>query len=56
MSDNERIVNGYTIKPGADLAFADLRECNLRECDLRGCDLTFAKLPLGLLWAGDLAH
>ena len=45
MSDNERIVNGYTIKPGADLAFADLREC----------DLAFAKLPLGLLWSGDMA-
>ena len=105
MSDNERIVNGYTIKPGADLAFADLRECDLafadlrecdlagadlrgadltfanlafadlrecdlRECDLRGCnlrgcdlrecdlasaDLAFAKLPLGLLWSGDMA-
>ena len=55
MSDNERIVNGYTIKPGADLAFADLRECDLRECDLRGCNLAFARPPLGLLWSGDMA-
>ena len=44
MSDNERIVNGYTIKPGADLAFADLREFDLRGCDLRGCNLAFADL------------
>ena len=75
MSDNERIVNGYTIKPGADLRGRDLREfdlrgcdlrgcnlrgcdlrgCDLREFDLRGCDLAFAKLPLGLLWSGDMA-
>ena len=96
MSDNERIVNGYTITPwsdlrgcdlrGCDLASADLQGCDLRGCDLRGCDLRFASLasadlrgcdlrfadlrgcdlrfaslasadlPLGLLWAGDLAH
>ena len=64
MSDNERIVNGYTIKPGADLAFADLRGADLRGCDLRGCNLAFADLrgcdlqgcdlPLGLLWSGAL--
>ena len=60
MSDNERIVNGYTIKPGADLRGCDLREFDLRGCDLafadlRECDLAFAKLPLGLLWSGDMA-
>ena len=55
MSDNERIVNGYTIKPGADLAFADLRECDLAFADLRECDLAFADLRECDLRGCDLA-
>ena len=64
MSDNERIVNGYTIKPGADLRGRDLREfdlrgcdlrgCNLRGCDLRGCDLRGCDLRFASLASADL--
>ena len=64
MSDNERIVNGYTITPwsdlrgcdlrGCDLASADLQGCDLRGCDLRGCDLRFASLASADLRGCDL--
>lgn len=40
-------LNGYEIKPGADLTYADLRDADLRDADLtranlRGADLTNA--------------
>ena len=37
-------VNGYTIKPGADLRGADLRRADLRRADLCYADLSSANL------------
>ena len=37
-------VNGYTIKPNADLHGANLRDTNLRDADLTGSDLTGSDL------------
>jgi hypothetical protein len=42
-------VNGYVIKPKADLRGADLREADLRGADLRWADLRGANL-----WEADL--
>ena len=44
MGDEKRIVNGYEIKPKADLREANLREADLRGADLRAADLTEADL------------
>jgi len=46
------IVNGYTIKPGANLRVADLRGVDLYSADLRGADLSAADLSTtNLSWA-----
>jgi uncharacterized protein YjbI with pentapeptide repeats len=37
-------MNGYEIKPGADLRGADLMDANLEGADLRGADLRGADL------------
>ena len=55
-----RIVNGYTIKPaadlrGADLYRADLRGEDLREADLREADLREADLREADLYGADLS-
>lgn len=39
-----RVVNGYTIEPGADLSGADLSGADLVDADLTGADLTGADL------------
>ena len=43
-SENWPMVNGYEIKPGADLMYADLMRADLRGADLRGADLVGADL------------
>ena len=53
------IVNGYEIKPGADLLGADLRCANLRcanllDANLRGANLRCADLRNADLWNADL--
>ena len=45
------VVNGYEIKPdadlqGADLRGADLQDADLRDANLRGANLDFASFPL----------
>lgn len=42
-------VNGYEIKPKADLQGADLRGADLQGADLQGANLDFSCLPL---WCG----
>lgn len=56
-----RRVNGYDLKPGADLRGADLREADLRGCDLtgadlRGADCRGARFEGTLLTGADLRH
>ena len=53
------IVNGYEIRPKADLRGADLRKANLRGADLRnanlqGADLQDANLQDAYLWYANL--
>ena len=43
-SENWPVVNGYEIKPGANLRYADLRGADLGRADLRGADLGRADL------------
>ena len=43
-SENWPVVNGYEIKPGANLRNADLMGANLRDADLRNADLMDANL------------
>ena len=50
------IVNGYTIKPGADLQQANLEGANLRGLDLRGVDLSEANLTQANLSETNLSH
>jgi len=49
-----RIINGYEIKPGANLSDADLRGANLSDADLRGANLTGANLCHANLCHADL--
>ena len=43
-SENWPVVNGYEIKPGANLRNADLMGANLRDADLRNADLMDARV------------
>ena len=43
-SENWPVVNGYKIKPGANLRYANLRYANLRYANLRSADLRSANL------------
>ena len=45
------IVNGWEIKPGADLKWAKLEGANLRWVNLDGADLTDARIPDHCAWA-----
>ena len=47
-------VNGYKIKPDADLRDANLRGANLRDANLRGADLRDADLRGACLWDANL--
>jgi len=47
-------VNGYTVKPGADLSGADLYGANLTRAYLSGADLTGADLTRADLTGADL--
>ncbi len=49
------VINGYTIKPHADLSVCDLSGCDLSGCDLRGCDLSGADLRFASLSGCDLS-
>ena len=49
-----KIVNGYKIKPEADLRGADLQRADLRDADLRGADLQGADLRDANLRGADL--
>ena len=49
-----KVVNGYEIKPDANLRGANLRGANLRGANLRGADLTGADLWDADLWGATL--
>ena len=40
VAEPPQIVDGYNIKPGADLSWAKMREINLADANLRGANLT----------------
>ena len=48
--ENWPVVNGYEIKPGADLRDANLMYANLRDAYLVGADLRGADLMYANLW------